>query len=385
MSKYSTLVGMDVHARTITCVALITGTGEYKQRKFNNCPTPSEIALWLSALPQPVYCAYESGCTAYALCRGLRELGYDCDIIAISTLPRSAKDKQQKCDKLDARAILREMCNQASEYTLVYVPDEEIEAVRDLARMHGDAVAALKRAKQQLVAFLLRHGYVWNQKTPTGKLKKTWGKDFIGWLDSIRLNDEVAQMTLTSYRDQVERCEEYEKSTRELMGQVAQKERWKPFVDALKRLKGLDTCTALLAACEFGDFDRFASGRRVSAWLGTAPKNNSSAEKEVHGNITKAGNKHLRRALVEGNSAIALRNTSSKKLEAGQVVSPEVERMAKKANDRLLKRYRHLTKDLGKTSNKAKIAVVNEQVRWIWIIGQTVQAEIKQCSEQKVL
>lgn len=385
MNKYSTLVGMDVHARTITCVALITETGEYKQRKFNDCPTVGDIALWLSSFPQPVYCAYESGCTAYTLCRELRELGYDCDIIAISTLPRSTKDKQQKCDKLDARAILREMCNQASEYTLVYVPDEEVEAVRDLARMHGDAVAALKRAKQQLVAFLLRHGYVWNQKTPTDKRKKTWGKDFMSWLDSIHFDDEVAQMTLTSYRDQVERCEKYEKSTRELMEQVAQKERWKPYVDALKRLKGLDTYTALLAACEFGDFNRFTSGRRVSAWLGTAPKNNSSAEKEAHGKITKAGNKHLRRALVEGNASIAQRNTSSKKLEVGQVVSPEVERIAKKANDRLLKRYHHLTKDLKKTSNKAKVAVVNEQVRWIWIIGQTVQAELKQRNEQKVL
>ena len=67
------------------------------------------------------------------------------------------------------------------------------------------------------------------------------------------------------------------------------------------------------------------------------------------------------------------------------MVSPEVELIAKKANDRLLKRYHHLTKDLKKTSNKAKVAVVNEQVRWIWIIGQTVQAELKQRNEQKVL
>ena len=90
-SKFSTLVGMDVHARSITCSAMITETGEILAKKLTKSPKAVEVAAWLSTLPQPVYCAYESGCTAYELARGLREMGYACDIIAVSTLAKSTK------------------------------------------------------------------------------------------------------------------------------------------------------------------------------------------------------------------------------------------------------------------------------------------------------
>lgn len=377
MNKYNTLVGMDVHARSTTCAALIVETGERRTKRFGECPAPADIAAWFATLPQPLYCAYESGCTAFEMCRGLRGLGYDCDVIAVSTLPRSKKDRQQKCDRLDARAILREVANPLSGYTTVAVPAADVEAARDLARLHGDAVAALKRAKQQLSAFLLRHGHVWDERTPSGNRKKAWGRDFTAWLRSIRLEQPAAQAALEAYRDQVERCGEYEGRTRALVEAEAEAPRWKPYVDALRRLKGVDTCTAFLAACEFGDFGRFSSGGAVSAWLGTVPSNDSSGEKVAHGPITKAGNSHLRRALVEGNAGISRRGAGAKRPAEGQSVSPEVERMARRANARLLERFRHLTEDLGKPANKARIAVVNEQVRWIWAIGRAVQAELE--------
>ena len=375
-SKFSTLVGMDVHARSITCSAMITETGEILAKKLTKSPKAVEVAAWLSTLPQPVYCAYESGCTAYELARGLREMGYACDIIAVSTLDKSTKSKQQKCDKKDARTILNAIANPASDHTIVDVPSVEVEAARDLARMHSDAKAAVKRVKQQLLALLLRHGITWDERTASGNLKTKWTKSFYKWLDGIQMPTELGQATLDAYRRQLVACEEVEKHARELVEKEAASERWKPYVDALKRLKGLDTVSAFLAAAEFGDFSRFKSGRRVSCWIGCVPKDNTSDEKKSHGSITKAGNSHLRRTLVEGCSSIDRRNNSRKKLEEGQEVSEAVERMAHKANSRLFKRYQHLTGDLGKHPNKAKIAVVSELSRWIWVIGLQVQNEL---------
>ena len=123
MGDYTTYVGLDVHARSIQASAVDVETGEVFGRSFAGCPTAADVAEWLSTLPQPVYCAYESGCTGFVLARGLRGLGYDCDVIAVSTLPKSAKDKKQKCDKRDARAIRREIANPDAGYSVVWVPD----------------------------------------------------------------------------------------------------------------------------------------------------------------------------------------------------------------------------------------------------------------------
>ena len=115
MNDYTTYVGMDVHARSIMCKGMCKETGELYARLFVDGPSSAEVHEWMASLPQPVYSAYESGCTGFWLARELRELGDDCDVIAISTLPRSAKDKQGKCDKLDAKVILREIMNPLSD------------------------------------------------------------------------------------------------------------------------------------------------------------------------------------------------------------------------------------------------------------------------------
>lgn len=279
MYEYSTYVGMDVHARSITCRAVVIETGEERAKTFANCPTAADVAEWVGELPAPAYCAYESGCTGFNLARGLRALGVDCDIIAVSTLAKSDKQKKNKNDKHDAKAILAAITNRSPDHTLVWVPDLETEHARDLARMCDDAVQALKRSKQQLLAFLLRRGHVWSEKTPTGKPKKTWGGDFMRWLDAIEFDDECAQKTLELYKNAVEANMDLADRAKKAVLAEAAKPRWKPYVDAISALKGIDATTAFLAAAEFGDFDRFGSGRKVSAWLGTAPKDNSSGPK----------------------------------------------------------------------------------------------------------
>lgn len=380
MNKYSAYVGMDVHARTITCIAYVAETGEAALKTFCSCPSATETAMWLEMFPKPAYAAYESGCTAFALCRDLRKLGIDCDVIAITTMAKSGKQRAQKCDKLDARAILAAITNPMSDHSCMWCPDDEVEGARDLARAADEAVQSLKRARQQMLALLLRHGYVWDKKTPTGKPKKKWTQAFWAWVDGIVLPDECARMALSLYRLAVESSERLVAGAKQAVVHAAAKPRWKPYVDAISALKGIEAQGAFLAAAEFGDFTRFKSGRKVSCWLGTVPKNSSSGESERRGGITKAGNSRLRRLLAGGNAAIALRTARKKALPPKRVVSPNVREMADKANLRLAKRYGSLVKDNGLKACRARMAIVNEQVRWVWAIGLAVQAEQEACA-----
>ncbi len=375
MRKYTTYAGMDVHARSIEASAVDVETGEVFSRSFRNCPAAAEVAEWLGTLPQPVYCAYESGCTGFTLARGLRALGYDCDVIAVSTLPRSTKDKKQKCDRLDARAIRREIANPDSGYSVVWVPDEKTEAERDLARCHRVAVDGAKHAKQRLLSFLLRHGHVWDERTRTGRPKKAWTRDFERWLDSIGFAEPSAERAFAAYRRQVrDACREVKALKAEVRALASRREH-KPYVDALTCLKGMEVENALLARVEFGDFSRFESGRRVSCWLGTVPSDGSSGDSRKHGRITKAGDKYLRRALIEGCSGISMWRSGRKAVPKGAEPSAACSSIASRANGRLYARYDHLAREKHKNANKAKVAVVNELVRWIWVIGLQVQRE----------
>ena len=375
MDKYTTYVGMDVHARSITARAMVKETGETFSKRFTNCPSAEEVASWLSSLPQPIYCAYESGCTGTHLARDLRELGFDCDVIAVSTLARSNKDKKGKCDKHDAKAILREILNPMTSYSTVWVPDKQAEADRSLARAYRDAVDECKRAKQKLESFLLLYGFIWNEKSAKGGLKKTFTRTWWSWVGDISFEEESANEALAYYIRRVKDAETEVKMMKEQVERAAQDARNAAYIDAFCYLKGMSVISAFIARVEFGDFTRFSSGRKVSCWTGVVPSNSSSGEREAHGRITKAGNSTLRRTLVEGVSTIATWTNPKKSKESSGGASAAVETMASDANARLLARYKHLTQDNHLYHNKAKIAVVNEYVRWVWAIGCQVQLE----------
>ena len=173
----------------------------------------------------------------------------------------------------------------------------------------------------------------------------------------------------------VERMERSAEELAKAVAAEAEKPRWKPYVDALTRLKGVDVQTAFLACAEFGDFSRFRSGRRVSRWIGCTSSEDSTGDNRRQGKITKEGSSHLRRALVEGISTISRRTAHKKRLRPGHEVSPQVEDIALEANARLKKRYDAL-KRAKKHTNVAKVAVVSEMARWMWAIGLQVQREL---------
>lgn len=372
MDKYTTYVGMDVHARSVTATALVKDTGETVKRRFGRGYSAAEIASWCSSLAQPVYLAYESGCTGVWLARELRALGVDCDVIAVSTLARSAKDRQEKCDKLDSRAILREMANPLSSYSRVWIPTEEQEGAKEICRAYECARSARKRAKQNLSSFLLRHGRVWNETTSSGKPRKPSGRAYDDWVASITFSDKATQQAYLTYVRRLRAAEQELKEMRALMEELMGSPENAPYVAALREVKGIDSLSAMVVRAEIGDFERFASGRKLSSWLGTTSRNSSSGEKERHGAITKAGSKYVRRTLIEGICAISAWNPSAAKQGAGAGDLP-TSHIARACNIRMVERYRHLVKDGGKNTNKAKVACANELIRWLWVIGREVQ------------
>lgn len=376
MTKYTTYVGIDVHARSCSCRSLCLQTGETHSVKFSGDSMAFDLLDWLFSLDGAVYCAYESGCTGYELARRLRQAGFDCDVIAVSTLARSSKDRRNKCDKTDAEAILREIVNPARNYSCVWVPDDEVEAARELARERWHAAEEVKSSKIRIAAFLLRHGIVWQARREDGTIRRAWTVEHRKWLDKLTFPTELSKRTLERMVAALNRREDEEKALRNIIFEESEKPRWKPYVDALMRLKGVGLQTAFLAAAEFGTFSRFNAGRKVSCWLGLTPSESSSGSHDGHGPITKHGNTTLRRALVEGASQMGNRRMGGKDKAKGRFASPEVEAMAERANVRLRERYLHLIEESKLPVNKAKVAIASEQARWIWAVGCQVEREI---------
>ena len=376
-TKHASIIALDTHARTTTARGIVLETGQIKTRRFNDCPTPLEIADWIQKeFPSPQYCAYESGCTGFHLSRGLSEAGIACDVIAVSSIPKSSDDKQRKTDKRDAKGLLRELLVPATTLSPVWEPDPESEGMRDLLRSYKDVSAALMRSKQQMTALLLRHGYVWSEKTPTGQRKTAWGEAYWKWFDKIELDSDWAQETLLDYRIIVGENIERTKRLMRRIEQYAKEPRFKPFVDAFTCIRGVGVFSAMVFAAEFGDFFRFKNGRSVSKWAGLIPKSDESGEKKaLGGHITKAGSAIVRYTLVEGLNSIGRRVPKMGKLKKGQVVSERVIAECNRCNHRIHERYMHLTKNMGKKANIAKVAVAREQIRWIWVIGCMVQEE----------
>lgn len=378
-SPYGSVFGMDVHARSTTVSGFNCTTAETKIRTFRGCPDAVSLLLWMDKhFPSPHFAAYESGCTGFHLCRELRALGVVCEVVAVSSIARSEDDKLHKNDKRDAERLMYELLSPKKSYSVVWVPDTECEAARDLARLRADCAAALKRAKQQTEALLLRSGHVWCEKTASGNLKKTWGAEYMKWISTREFAHPTDKLVLESYLRMIEEQTELLRDVECMIAKLAATERFKPYVDALVLLKGVNTQTAFLLACEFGDFHRFKNGRGVSAWLGTVPSEDSSGEHIVRGRITKAGNSHVRYALVEGIQNISRFNKTTARPKCGCEVTPEVFAHARAANRRLTSRYHRLRgaegdKDRG--ANKAKVAIASELVRWVWAIGCMVQDE----------
>ena len=305
-------------------------------------------------------------------------MGIDCDIIAVTSIPRSTEDKRLKDDRRDAQSLLEAVTAPSSKCKAVHIPSEESEAARDLCRAYYDMVLATKRLKMQISAMLLRHGFVWNERTPKGNLRLTWTKEYIKWARSVRLPADAENQTLKFYLkgvlDGLDRCNEIRRKCLEL----SENERSEPYVDALTRLKGVDRMGAPAFVATVDDFSRFRNGRSVSKRFGLTPTRHDSGEKTGrNGRISKAGDTTVRKAVVEGLASLPNHDKAQKHMSKGCEAGAAVEAEAGLCNSRNVDRYRSLVKR-GKRPNVAKVAVASELVRQMWAIGNIVRGELAQ-------
>lgn len=277
---------------------------------------------------------------------------------------QSSKDRPTvKTDRRDATNIAR--CLAFHTYSEVYVPDEIDNQIKDFIRMRDDQKQMLKKTKQQILAFVLRQG----KRFEGGKTY--WTIAHVKWLKSLEL-DTVAKETLTeyliTYEYLVDKIERLDKRIEEM----ASGERYCETVKNMSCLLGVKTHTALALLVEVGDFERFATARQFSGFLGLVPSESSSGEEINRFGITKAGNRHLRRLLVEAAQSYTRGNIGHKSIalkKRQEGCAPEIIAYADKASERLRRRFYRLTLSKGMPRNKVTTAIAREISCFIWGIA----------------
>ena len=197
MLNTTTFVGLDVHARSIKAVALDAMTGEVRSATFGY--DAAEVAGWVSSVDPSAKCVYESGVTGFDLQKRLSSMGIDCVVGAVSKMIKPSADRRRKNDRNDAEFLARMLS--VGNVVEVWVPDDECEAARDLTRALDDAREDLKRCKQRLSKFLLRHGLVFSETNAKGQRKKNWTAAHWAWIRSISFPDKADDEVLAYYID----------------------------------------------------------------------------------------------------------------------------------------------------------------------------------------
>jgi transposase len=305
---------------------------------------------------------YEAGPCGYWLYRDLTRKGQVCWAVAPSLIPQKAGDRVAT-DRRDAVQLARLM--RSGDLTRVYVPSVEDEAIRDLSRAREDALSDLKTAKFRLKAFLLRHDIRY-----TGRA--TWGPAHLRWLREVVCQTPAQQIVFQEYvRAATEHTERLQRLEQELQEQV-QAWRLHPVVEALQALRGVQFIVAVTTVAEIGDLTRFDNPRELMKFLGLIPSEYSSGERRRQGSITKAGNTHARRALVEGAWAYRYPAQVSRHLQLRLETQPTtIQEISWKAQLRLCKRYRRLMAR-GKHANQVVVAIARELVGFMWAIAKQV-------------
>ena len=366
MSKVR-FVGFDVHAETIA-VAVAESEGEV--RALGVIPNrPESIRRLVRKLgpPEQLRVCYEAGPTGYVVYWQLTALGVKCAVVAPTLVPVKAGDRV-KTDRRDALKLARHY--RAGELTAVWVPDAAHEGLRDLVRAREAAKKDQHRARQRLGKFLLRHG----QRPPTAMQR--WTQKHLAWVKTVGFSHAAQEATRLDYLHEVEhmadRLARLERAIDEAVKTAPQ--RMRAVIEALQALRGIARVSAATIVTEVGELSRFARPRQLMGYSGAVGSEDSSGERIRRGAITKTGNAHLRRVVIEAAWAYRHRPAVGATLRKRQAsVSPEVNAIAWKAQHRLYTRYRHLLTK-GKCKQEVVTAVGRELLGFIWAIGVKVEA-----------
>ena len=361
-NKDSIFVGMDVHKASIN-VAVCEQGNRGPDAEWQLANEPRSVRKLIKKLKGmtsgTVKVAYEAGPCGYTLQRQLREQDIDCVVIAPSLIP-VRPGEHIKTDRRDARKIAKML--QAEMLTEVHPPTLEDESVRDLTRSREDTKQDQMRARHRLGKMLLRHGFVYREGS-------NWTDRHRRWLKQIHFDDGISQRVFEGYVLILEQIEERLKRVDAHLVEVSQSDRYAEQVGWLCCLRGVGTVTAMTILAELHDFRRFTSPRELMSFLGLTPSEYSSSNRVRRGSITKAGNSHARRIIVEAAWHYRHRpsvNVTMRRHRSGQPA--KVLAIADRAQQRLHQRYFKLREGYNKPANVAAVAVARELVGFIWAI-----------------
>lgn len=354
-------VGLDVHKDSIS-VGLAEAGRSAGRVLSTIAHDVGKLSKMLGRLGEPcaVHVVYEAGPTGYGLQRKLSELGYACEVIAPSLIPRRAGERI-KTDRRDC-VRLAELAR-AGELRAVWVPQPGDEAIRDLSRAREDAVNSRTQARHQLKGFLLRHDVRYPGKS-------SWTKTYYRWLGSLNFGTAGAQAAFTEYWQAVQWHDERVARLTGLLADSISGWRFEPVVQALQALRGIDVVSAIGLVAEIGDIDRFAHPRQLMGYLGLVPCEHSSGERTHKGGITKTGNAHARRLLTEAAWNYRFKARIGVAAQKRQEALPQAIRdTAWKAQLRLTARFAKLH-SRGVQINKVCVAIARELSGFVWAIAQ---------------
>jgi transposase len=362
MEKDITWVGMDAHKKFINIAVLDGRLDSFIEWKINyNEHSVKKLARKLVKLADggEVRCCYEAGPCGYALARKMEDAApLIVEVIAPSLIPYKPGERI-KTDKRDARK-LAEM-NRANLLTVVHPPTKKEESVKDLCRCREAIKSDLMTARHRLSKFLLRRGYIWGQKN--------WSHAHKAWLRKLHMEDDVCQAVLDEYLLEIEHIEERLESVTEKLETISQTEPYREAVGWLQCFHGIKTIAAMTILAELHDFRRFTSPRGLMNYLGLTPSENSSGASQKKGGITKAGNSHVRKMLIEIAHHYRHRPRASKVLRKRRQGQPaSVITIANKAHQRLHRKYAKMYYHRGKPRNTVVAAVARELTGFVWAV-----------------
>jgi len=359
MHEPTTFVGMDVHKQDIAVAMLVEGQPGPVQWQVAN--EPAAVRRLGQKLRREggasVHCVYEAGPCGYALQRQLQQLGLTCDVVAPSMIPIRPGERI-KTDRRDARKLAELARGQL--LTVVRPPTEDEEAVRDLCRGRDDARLDLMRARHRLGKFLLRRGRVF------GTGSRAWSQAHRWWLGTQVFERTAERVMFEDYLLAVEQTSARRRSLELHLEDIAREPRYVEAVGWLRCFRGIDTITAITLIAELHDFRRFRSPSQLMAYLGLVPSEYSSGPRQQRGGITRTGNRHVRRLLIEAAWHYRHKPHVSEKLAQrrhGQPVTMIA--LADRAQLRLCRRYRRMERR-GKHPTKIVTAVARELVGYLW-------------------
>jgi len=354
--RQRTSVGLDVHARSVVACALDGETGEVFERRLT--PDHGEIVAWLNDLPGPVAAVYESGPTGFVLARSISAAGIRCSVAASSKLQRPAGDRV-KTDKRDVRHLARLL--HLGEIVEVEIPSVEREAARDLYRAREDCRQDLMAARNRLSKLLLRRGIVYYGGT-------AWSRDHERWLRGHRFDDPALTTVYDTALDTVGVITDRRDRLDAAISAMAADSMFTPVITRLGCLRGISTLTAFGLATEIGDWDRL-TGRTIGAYLGLVPTEYSSGDTRTQGGLTRTGNTHARRLVIE--SAWHHRKPyrpSEVMRRRWKAATPAARTRGQAANRRLHDRWLSFDQRR-KRPAVANAAVARELAGWCWSLA----------------